>query len=121
MSIPKIHPSEFEFCKILWEHEPINSTELVKLCHEKLEWKKSTTYTVIRKLIDRGVICSENAIVTSRISKEEALMARSFEVVDESFSGSLPGFVATFASGRTLSREELDELQKILDAQREKR
>ena len=121
MAIPKIHPSEFEFCKILWENEPINSTELVKLCHEKLEWKKSTTYTVIRKLIDRGVINSENTIVTSRVSKEEALAARSMDIVDESFSGSLPAFVATFTSGRALSKEELDELQKILDAERKKR
>lgn len=85
MEIPKIFESEYHFCEILWEHEPVSSSELVRLCNEKLEWKKSTTYTVIRRLSERGVIQSENAIVTSLISKEQVQAAESMEVVESRF------------------------------------
>ena len=116
MEIPKIFESEYNFCEILWEHEPVSSSELVRLCNEKLEWKKSTTYTVIRRLSERGVIQSENAIVTSLISKEQVQAAESMEVVEKSFSGSLPNFIAAFARTKTLTRKEVDEIQKIIDA-----
>ena len=75
MEVPKIFESEYRFCEILWENEPVTSSELVRLCREKLEWKKSTTYTVIRRLSERGVIKSEDAIVTSLVSREDALSA----------------------------------------------
>ena len=116
MEIPKIFESEYHFCEILWEHEPVSSSELVRLCNEKLDWKKSTTYTVIRRLSERGVIQSENAIVTSLISKEQVQAAESMEVVEKSFSGSLPNFIAAFARTKTLTRKEVDEIQKIIDA-----
>lgn len=116
MDTPKIFESEYRFCEILWEHEPVTSSELVKLCNEQLEWKKSTTYTVIRRLSERGVIQSENAIVTSLVSKEEALSAESMEVVEKTFSGSLPSFVAAFTRKKQLTKKEIDEIQRIIDS-----
>ena len=115
MSTPKINHSEFRFCEILWANEPISSIELVKLCKEQLEWSKSTTYTIIKRLSDRGVVKFEDKTVTSLVSKEEACKAESIAVVDRNFAGCLPGFVATFVGGRQLSEEELDELQAIID------
>ena len=115
MEIPKIFESEYRFCEILWEYEPVSSGELVKLCKEKLEWKKSTTYTVIRRLAERGVLESENAVVTSLVSREEAQSRESTEVVERTFSGSLPGFIAAFTRKKPLSPKEADEIQKIID------
>ena len=119
MKVPKIFESEYHFCEILWENEPVSSSELVRLCNEKLEWKKSTTYTVIRRLSERGVIRSENAIVTSLVSKEQIQAAESMEVVEKSFSGSLPNFIAAFTRSKTLTRNEINEIQKIIDAYKE--
>lgn len=116
METPKIFESEYRFCEILWEHEPVSSSELVRLCNEQLEWKKSTTYTVIRRLSERGIIKSENAIVTSLISKEDAQSAESAEVVERNFAGSLPSFIAAFTRKKTLSKSEIEEIQKIIDA-----
>ncbi len=115
METPKIFDSEYRFCEILWEHEPVSSSELVRLCSEQLEWKKSTTYTVIRRLSERGVLKSENAVVTSLISREEAQTAQSAEIIEKTFSGSLPSFVAAFARKKPLSDKEIDELQQIID------
>lgn len=115
MATPRINNSEFRFCEILWANEPVSTTELVKLCKEKLEWSKSTTYTVIKRLSDRGVVKLEDKIVTSLVSRESVCKAESIAVVDRNFAGSLPGFVATFVGGRQLSEKELDELQKIID------
>ena len=109
MSTPRINNSEFRFCEILWENEPVSSTDLVKLCKEKLEWSKSTTYTIIKRLSDRGVVKFVDKTVSSLVSRE------GMAVVDRNFAGSLPGFVATFVGGRQLSEEELDELQAIID------
>ncbi len=116
MSVPRINNSEYRFCEILWDNEPVSSAELVRLCNEKLEWKKSTTYTVIRRLTDRGVIRSENTIVTSIISREEARRAESVELIDKSFGGSLAGFVAAFAESRELSEKDIREIQSLIDA-----
>ena len=115
MEVPKIFESEYHFCEILWENEPVTSSELVRLCREKLEWKKSTTYTVIRRLSERGVIKSEDAIVTSLVSREDAQSAESTEIVERTFSGSLPSFIAAFTRKKNLSRQEIDEIQKIID------
>lgn len=119
MDIPKIFESEYRFCEILWENEPVTSRELVRLCGEKLEWKKSTTYTVIRRLSERGILKSENAIVTSLVSREDVQSAESAEVVERTFSGSLPGFIAAFTRKKNLTRQEVDEIQKIIDSYRE--
>lgn len=115
MEIPKIFESEYRFCEILWENEPVTSSELVRLCSERLEWKKSTTYTVIRRLSERGVLKSEDAVVTSLISREDAQSAESAEIVERTFSGSLPSFIAAFTRKKNLSRQEVDEIQQIID------
>ncbi len=115
MEIPKIFESEYRFCEILWENEPVSSSELVRLCNEKLEWKKSTTYTVIRRLSERGILKSEGAVVTSLVSREDVQSAESAEVVDRTFSGSLPSFIAAFTRKKQLSKQEVDEIQKIID------
>lgn len=119
MDTPKIFESEYKFCEILWEQEPISSRELVKLCNERLEWKKSTTYTVIKRLSERGVLKSENAIVTSLVSKEEIQIAASEEFLNKTFSGSIPQFIAAFTKRRNLSSKEIDEIQQIIDTFKE--
>lgn len=116
MDMPRIFESEYRFCEILWENEPVSSTELVRLCSEKLEWKKSTTYTVIKRLAQRGILKSENAIVTSLVSKEDVLSAESAEVVERNFKGSLPDFIAAFTRKKELSKREIDEIQRIIDS-----
>lgn len=112
---PKIFESEYRFCLILWEHEPIRSTELAKLCKEKLEWSKTTTYTVIKRLSERGVLKNENAIVTSIISKEEAQQSELDELVDKKFEGSLPAFIAAFGRRQELSDAEIEEIRRIIE------
>ena len=112
---PKIFESEYRFCLILWEHEPIKSMDLAKLCKEKLEWSKTTTYTVIKRLSERGVIKNENAIVTSIISKEEAQQSELEELMDKKFEGSLPAFIAAFGKRQALSDAEIEEIRKIIE------
>ncbi len=116
MDTPKIFESEYRFCLILWEHEPINSTELVRLCRDRLGWSKATTYTVIRRLAARGVIKNENAVVTSLISKETAQAAEIDELVEKTFQGSLPAFVAAFARREKLSEDDTAALQRMIEA-----
>ncbi len=118
MDTPKIFESEYRFCLILWEHEPVKSKELVKLCEEQLGWKSTTTYTVIKRLSERGVVKNENTIVTSLVSKEEAQAAEIDELVDRTFEGSLPAFIAAFTKHQKLSEKELDEVQKMIDRYR---
>ena len=112
---PKIFESEYRFCLILWEHEPIRSTDLAKLCKEKLEWSKTTTYTVIKRLSERGVIKNENAIVTAIVSKEEAQQSELEELMDKKFEGSLPAFIAAFGHRQHLSDAEIEEIRKIIE------
>ena len=119
METPKIFESEYRFCLILWEHEPVNSTKLVELCKQQLGWSKATTYTVIRRLSERGVLVNENTIVRSLISKEEAQTSRVEELVEETFQGDLPAFIAAFARGRKLSRQEAEELKALIDSYEE--
>ena len=103
-----------EFAELIWEKVPVSSGELVKLCNEKFGWKKSTTYTVLKTLSEKGLFQNENGTVTSLLSKEEFYAARSGQVVEELFQGSLPAFVASFVSKRKLSETEIDELVKII-------
>ena len=116
MEIPKIFESEYRFCLILWENEPVNSTKLVELCKHKLGWSKATTYTVIRRLAERGVVKNENALVTALISKEEAQKSRLEEMVEETFEGSMPAFIAAFSRSKKLTREEVDQLRSLIDS-----
>ena len=115
MSIPKIFESEYRFCCILWDNEPVTSSELVKLCAEKLGWKKSTTYTVLRRLCQRGILQNQDAIVTSLIKKEEYMALRSEQMLADEFDGSLPQFVAAFMSRKKLSKKQISEIQKLID------
>ena len=115
MPTPKIFESEYRFCLILWENEPIRSTELAKLCKEKLDWSKTTTYTVIKRLSDRGVIKSENAIVTSIVSKEEAQLSELEELMDKKFEGSLPAFIAAFGHRQQLTDAEIAQIRRIIE------
>ena len=115
MSVPKIHEGEYRFCLIMWAHQPVTGVELVKLCQEQLAWKKSTTYTVIKRLGERGVLKLENGVVTALISKEEAEAAEIETFVESKFGGSLPAFVAAFTKHQDLSDSDLDEVQKMID------
>ncbi len=115
MDTPKIHESEYRFCLILWEHEPVTAVELVKLCQQQLGWKRTTTYTVIKRLSERGVLKNENGTVTSLVSKEEAQAREISVLVEEKFQGSVPAFVAAFTKRQDISEEELDEVQRMID------
>jgi len=115
MATPKIFESEYRFCLILWENEPIKSMDLARLCKEKLDWSKTTTYTVIKRLCERGVIKNEKTIVTSIISKEEAQQSELEELVEKKFEGSLPAFIAAFGRRQSLSEAEIAEIRRIIE------
>lgn len=103
------------FADIVWDNEPIASGELVKLCEKELRWKKPTTYTVLRKLCEKGLLKNENGIVTPLISKEDFYSAKSEQIVVDSYRGSLPAFIAAFISRKEISAEEAEEIQKMID------
>ena len=119
MNTPKVFESEYRFCLILWEHEPVRSRELVELCKEQLGWKPTTTYTVIKRLSERGGLKSENSIVSSLITQDEVQAAEIDELVEKKFGGSLPAFVAAFTKHKKITDEEIDEVQRIIDRFRE--
>lgn len=119
METPKVFESEYRFCLILWEHEPVRSSELVARCREQLGWKPTTTYTVIKRLSERGVLVNENSVVRSLVSKDEVQAAEIDELVEKKFGGSLPAFIAAFTRHRRLSGAELDEMQRMIDEYRE--
>lgn len=112
---PKIHESEYRFCLILWQWEPVTAVELVKLCQEQLGWKRTTTYTVIKRLCERGVLKNDNGTITSLVSKDAAQAREIDELVEEKFQGSLPAFVAAFTRRQDISDKELDEVQRMID------
>lgn len=111
----KLFDAEFKFVSILWENEPIGSTELSKICFEKLGWKKSTTYNMIKKLSQRGIIKNENAIVTALVKREQVQKYESETLLEKSFDNSLPAFLATFLKGKKISKREADELKKMIE------
>lgn len=115
MSEYTIGAIEMRFAEIIWEHEPVSSGELVKLCEQELNWKKSTTYTVLRRLCQKGIFTSENGTVTSLLSKQMFQARQSEEIIEEAFAGSLPAFVAAFTSRKKLSKKEIKELKKIIE------
>ena len=118
METPKIFESEYRFCLILWEHEPVKSKDLVQLCQAQLGWKATTTYTVIKRLSERGVVKNENTVVTSLVSKDQAQQAEIDQLVEKTFEGSLPAFLAAFTRRRQLSDREIDAMQAMIDAYR---
>lgn len=119
METPKIFESEYRFCLILWDNEPVNSTRLVELCKAQLGWSKATTYTVIRRLAERGVVKNENATVTAIVSKAEAQRSRLEEMMEETFEGDLPAFIAAFSKSKRLSRKEADQLRAMISSYEE--
>ena len=118
MNTPKVFESEYRFCLILWEHEPIKSSELVQLCAEQLGWKPTTTYTVIKRLAERGVLKNENTIVTTLVSKDQVQAAELNEMVEKTFEGSLPAFIAAFTKHQKISETEIDAIQQMIDRYR---
>ena len=116
METPKIFESEYRFCLILWEREPVKSSELVALCQQRLGWKPTTTYTVMKRLAERGVLKNENTIVTSLISKEQAQNSRLEEMVEETFEGSMPAFIAAFSRSKKLTKQEVEQLRALIDS-----
>ncbi|MCL2153881.1 MAG: BlaI/MecI/CopY family transcriptional regulator [Oscillospiraceae bacterium] len=111
----KIFEVEYRFMLVIWENEPINSTELVRLCNEQFGWKKSTTYTVIKRLSERGAIKNENAVVTSLVSRLQIQKYESEEILEKTFDNSLPGFITAFLQGKTLSIEEARMIKDMID------
>ena len=107
---------ETRFAELIWSHEPLTSGELVKLCAKELEWKKSTTYTVLKKLCDRGIFQNQDGMVTSVLSQKEFQSRQSRRFVEDTFSGSLPAFIAAFAEGGELSDRELLEIRRMIDS-----
>lgn len=115
MNSPKVFESEYRFCLILWKYEPINSTKLARICKDELGWSRTTTFTVIRRLSDRGVVKNENATVTSLISKEDIQVAQMDEMMEKTFEGSLPAFIAAFARRQELTDDEVKEILRIIE------
>jgi len=118
LNTPKVFESEYRFCLILWENEPIKSGELVELCRQRLGWRPTTTYTVIKRLSERGVLKNENTLVSSLVSRDEVQRAEIDELVEKKFDGSLPAFVAAFTKDRRLTDEVVDEMQRLIDRYR---
>ena len=119
METPKVFESEYRFCLILWEHEPVRSRDLVALCEKELGWKPTTTYTVIKRLSERGVLKNEKTVVTSLVSRDQVQASQIDELVEKTFEGSVPAFLAAFTRRRKMSKQEIEEVQKMIDAFRE--
>ena len=119
MEIQKLCDSDYRFMCVVWDNAPLNSGELVKLCEQELGWKKSTTYTVVRKMCEKGYISNENATVRVLIDKDRVQAEESTYFVDRTFNGSLPGFIAAFLGGKKISGEEAEKLKKLIDEHKE--
>lgn len=115
MAVMKLGTVEMQFAEIVWDNEPLSSGALVRLCAEQLGWKKSTTYTVLKKLCTRGILRNEDSTVTSLVSRAEFDAAQSTQFVEEHFRGSLPAFLAAFAKQKALSQDEIDEIRAMID------
>ena len=111
----RLGPVESRFAELIWDSEPISSTELVHLAERELEWKKSTTYTVLKRLCEKGIFQNEGGVVTSRLSREEYAARQSEQFVEETFSGSLPAFLTAFTRRKKLTEEEIDQLQRLIE------
>ena len=116
MAYHRLCESDYRFLSLIWDHEPVNSTELVRICASELGWKKSTVYTMVKKLSDKGLVVNEDATVRSLVPREEIQRQESRSFVDQTFSGSLPGFLVSFYGGKGITQEEAEELQKLIDS-----
>ena len=113
--IPKVFESEYRFCLILWEHQPVTCSELAALCKEKLEWSRTTTYTVIKRLAEREILENDHSTVRALVTKDEVQMAELEEMLEKRFENSLPSFIAAFAKRQNLSQKDVEEIQKIIE------
>lgn len=111
----KLAEGEMRFAEVVWDNEPVKSGDLVSICEEKFNWKKSTTYTVLKKLCLRGILENNNSVVTSLVSKDEYFKYKSEEFVEETFGGSLPKFLAAFMGSKKLSKKQVNELKELID------
>lgn len=111
--------SDYRFLQVIWDNEPVRSGKLVELCREALGWKKSTVYTMLKKLCDKGMTSNEDSVVKSLVSRDSVQAFESEKFVEKTFAGSLPGFLVSFLSGKTISQEEADELMQLIDQHRE--
>ena len=119
MSDYRLGAVEAQFADIIWKHQPLSSSELVKLGLEELNWKKSTTYTVLRRLCERGIFVNDNSVVKALISREEFYSRQSEEFIEDSFKGSLPAFLAAFTKNKPLSKAEISEIRRMIDSYEE--
>ena len=115
----KLGAVETRFAEIIWQNEPLTSRELVELCWQELKWKKSTTYTVLKKLCERGIFRNDDGVVVSAVSRDEFYSLQSRRFVDETFAGSLPAFIAAFTSRGKLSDDEIAEIRRMIDSTQE--
>lgn len=115
MEMLKLGIVEAQFAELIWAKEPIASGELVKLCEKELNWKKSTTYTVLKKLCERGIFQNKDGVVTSQLTRDEFNAVQSEQFVEDTFEGSLPAFLAAFTSRKPLSKEEAEEIRRLID------
>lgn len=111
----KLFDAEYKFASIIWDNEPINSTELVRLCTDKLGWKKSTTYTVLKKLCERSIMQNKDAMVTAIVKREDVQRYESNAIIEKAFAGSLPKFLTAFLGEKRISEQEAEELKKIIE------
>ena len=114
----KLGAVETRFAEIIWDNEPLTTGQLIKICAEELEWKRTTTYTVLKKLSDKGIFKTENSVVTAVISRQEFEGMQSEQFVEENFKGSLPAFLAAFSSRKKLSDKEIDEMKNLIEQMR---
>jgi len=119
MNAYRLSDSEEKFAELIWKNEPIGSGDLVKLCEKEMNWKKSTTYTVLKKLCEKGIFRNENAVVSSLITEDEYYSRQSICFVEDTFGGSLPRFLAAFIGHKRLSKQEAEELKKLIDEHKE--
>lgn len=117
--IYKLTESEEKFAELIWQNEPLSSGDLVKLCEKEMNWKKSTTYTVLKKLCEKSIFQNENAIVTSLITKDEYYSKQSVRFVEDTFGGSLPKFLTAFIGSKKISKQQAEELKKLIDEHKE--
>ena len=118
MSELRMGAIESRFADMIWQNEPVSSPELVKLAAQELKWKKSTTYTVLKRLCERGIFQNQDGAVTSLISKQDFYAVQSEKFVEETFSGSLPAFLTAFTTRKKLSEDEINELQELINQSR---
>ena len=121
MENKRLCESDFRFMSVIWDNAPVSSMQLVELCEKELGWKKSTTFTMLRKMCEKGLAQNEQSQVTPLVTREQVQAAESTLFVEQTFAGSLPGFLVSFLGGKTVSDDELDELKRLIDAHKEGR